>query len=452
MSLIQRLLLPLVLALFFSCNCPSPIEAAYSSTDSNAVTPSPKTIQNPGGGTIVYGPLSGQLTLQAALGETLKKVDSDYGEKPQLGKMLQNKAGTAWEGFFTVNNKKQNNTPMTGLVIIYAPQTGTAGGATLIDTAANFPKSANSMLQRLVQDVTNRAKAAPQGTASAPATNVASAPAQKLTPYIFPDGSGSMGLPPGWSVTRVQLGDVTAKGPNGEVLRFGMLILALDPNLPQSRTLTGGRNVAPGNYVLVPYNQDPATLLQQATNQLFQKSRLQPPTFTFKQTKDLGGMQAGKNYMLYGDVDRHDGSGPQSTIIEVILSVPDPKILGSYQIKVFQITAAPEVMEQDAATIAEIFPNYSLNTQYVNAVAMQGLHEIMVQQRASTAYFNQQMASTDLASQGMSDLLRGESVFTDSDTGMRYRGPDDLASALQNANPNRFQTVPLSQYIQGVDY
>jgi hypothetical protein len=46
---------------------------------------------------------------------------------------------------------------------------------------------------------------------------------------------------------------------------------------------------------------------------------------------------------------------------------------------------------------------------------------------------------------------RGQS-FTDNDTGMRYRGPDDLASALQNANPNRFQTVPLSQYIQGVDY
>jgi len=156
--------------------------------------------------------------------------------------------------------------------------------------------------------------------------------------------------------------------------------------------------------------------------------------------------------MLYGDVDRHDGSGPRSTLTEIVLSVPDPKILGSYQMKVFQITAAPQVMQQDAATIPEIFSNYSLNAKYVNAVAMQGLQEIIVQQRASTAYFNQQMASTDLASQGMSDLLRGESVFTDNDTGMRYRGPDDLASALQNANPNRFQTVPLSQYIHGVDY
>ena len=174
---------------------------------------------------------------------------------------------------------------MTGLVIVYAPKSGTAGGATLIDTTANFPKSANSMLQSLVQQVTNNAKAAQnasQAGASSATDNVASAPAQKLTPYIFSDGSGSIGLPPGWSVTRAQLGDVSAKGPNGEALRFGMSIFALDPNLPQSRTLTGGGNAAPGNYVLVPYNQDPATLLQQAMNQLAQKSRVQPTTFTFK--------------------------------------------------------------------------------------------------------------------------------------------------------------------------
>lgn len=453
--IVKRWSLLLLLVLLRGLTHAPVVQAASGVADASAANSAVKTIKNPGGGTIVYGPLSGQLTPQGALGETLKRTENDYGAKPQLGKVLQNQPGTIWEGFFTVNNKKQGNTPMTGLVIVYAPKSGPAGGATLIDTTANFPKSANSMLQNLVQQVTNRAKAAQsasQAGASGAAANVASAPAQKLTPYIFPDGSGSIGLPPGWSVIRAQLGDVSAKGPSGEALRFGMSIFALDPSLPQSRTLTGGRNVAPGNYVLVPYNQDPATILQQAFNQMAQKSRAQPPTFTFKQTKDLGGMQSGKNIMLYGDVDRHDGTGVQSTITELIMSVPDPRLLGSYQMKVFAITAPPEVLQQDAATIAEIFPNYSLNARYVNAVAVQGIQNIIVQQRASTAYFNQEMASTDLMSQGMSDLLRGESVFTDSDTGMRYRGPDDLASALQNANPNRFQTVPLSQYIQGVDY
>jgi hypothetical protein len=52
----------------------------------------------------------------------------------------------------------------------------------------------------------------------------------------------------------------------------------------------------------------------------------------------------------------------------------------------------------------------------------------------------------------MSDYLRGESVVVDNDTGTHYRGPDHLASALSNANPNRFQTLSTGQYISGVDF
>jgi len=247
--------------------------------------PTFKTIQNTGGGTIVYGPLSGQLSFQAALSETLKQVDSDYGDRPQLGKVLQNKAGTIWEGFFTVANKKKGGAKMAGLVIVYAPKTGTAGGATLIDTTDRFPQTVNSMLQRLVQEVTNNAKTAqstPQGasggsggsSASTSAANVKAAPAQKLQPYVFPDGSGSMGLPQGWTVSRAQLGDVIAKGPNGEALRFGFTIVALDPTNPQSRALTGGRNTAPGNMVLIPYDSDPGTVFKSAGEQLAQKARV----------------------------------------------------------------------------------------------------------------------------------------------------------------------------------
>ena len=447
-AILKRFSFLFPLVLIYVCSHSSVMEAQ------SAAAPSFKTVQNSGGGAIVYGPLGGQETYQAALGQMLKQVEADYGDKPQLGSLLQSRRGSVWEAFCTFSNKKKGNTAMTGLVIVYAPQSGTAGGATLIDTTANFTKSANSMLQRLVQEVTNNAKAAqsaPKSGAAPPAASASSAPAQKLTPYIFPDGSGSMGLPPGWTPTRAQMGDVTAKGPNGEVLRFGMLVVALDPNLPSSRALTGGRNAAPGSMVLVPYNQDPAAIYQQTVNQLAQKNHMQPATFTFQQTKDLGRMQAGKNYMLFGNVDRHDGSGIQSTIIEIIIGPDNPQMMG-YQMKLFQITGPPQVIQQDAATIAEIFPNYSLNTRYINAVAIQGIQQIIVQQRADTAYFNQQMASTDLMSQGMSDYLRGESVFVDSDTGTHYRGPDDLASALQNANPNRFQTLPLGSYIHGIDY
>ena len=163
-------------------------------------------------------------------------------------------------------------------------------------------------------------------------------------------------------------------------------------------------------------------------------------------------MPSGKNYMFLGDVDRHDGSGLQTTVIQAIMSAPNPQLLGSYQITVLQLIGPPQVMQQEVATDAEMFSSYHPNSKVIVGAAVQALQQIHAQDLANAANFNQQMSSIDLQSQGMSDLLRGETVFKDNDTGFRYRGPDNLASALQNANPNRFETVPLSQYIQGVDY
>jgi hypothetical protein len=435
-------------------------------TDSGGAASTVKTIKNPGGGTIVYGRLSGQLTPQMALGETMKRVVADYGDRPQIGSALRNRAGTLWEGFFTVSNKKQGNVPMTGMVIVYTPASGTSGSATLIDTTANFPMSANSMLQSLVQAVTGNAKSAQTGPQGAPpsgpqsgpqkarenspspaAARAPPGPPERLTPVRFPDGTGSIGLPPGWTLVGAREGDVSAKGPNGEALRFGLAVQVLDPGFPQSRSLSG---LARQGYVTVRYNQEPAEIFQEAVSQMNRKTRGQPPTLTIKQSRDLGGMTQGKNYMLYGDVDRHDGAGLQSLVVQVSISPPNPQFFGSYQMKVYQLTAPQQAMRKDLTDA--IFASYKSNGAAITGIAVQRLGQIQEQDRVNEANFEQQMANTDLMSQGMSDLLRGESVFTDADTGRRYRGPDDLASALQNANPNRFQTVPLSQYIHGVDY
>jgi hypothetical protein len=449
------------LVLVFSICGPSlAAQTDSGAAGTNASAPTLKTIKNPGGGTIVYGRLSGQLTPRQALGETLKRIVADYGDRPQIGSALRNRAGTLWEGFFTVSNKKQGNVPMTGLLIIYAPNSGTAGSATLIDTTANFPMSANAMLQSLVQAVTGNAKAVqngaqasapgattkPQGSAPVAKARTPSGPPEKLTPYAFPDRSGSIGLPPGWTPVGAKLGDVSAKGPNGETLRFGLAVQVLDPGFPQSRTLTG---LARQGYVTVRYNQEPAEIFQQAVSQMNRQSRAQPPALTIKQSRDLGGMTQGKNYILLGDLDRHDGAGLQSIVAQVSITPPNPQFYGTYQMKVYQLTAPQPI---PPALANAIFASYQSNGAVITGAAIQNLGQIQAQDRINEANFEQQMANTDLMSQGMSDLLRDESVFTDSDTGRRYRGPDDLASALQNANPNRFQTVPLSQYIHGVDY
>ena len=51
---------------------------------------------------------------------------------------------------------------MEGLAIVYAPKTGTAGGAVLLDSADKFPTTVNSMFTKLKQELGT--SASPSGT------------------------------------------------------------------------------------------------------------------------------------------------------------------------------------------------------------------------------------------------------------------------------------------------
>ena len=465
-KLIKRFPLLVIFALLCSCTNAPAVKAGSQTTD--ASSPALKTVQNPGGGTIVYGAVPGQQTYKTVLSAMMKRVEADYGDRPQLGNLLQSRNGNFWEGFFSFANKKQSGSaPMTGMVVIYAPQSGTSGGATLIDTTANFPKTANSMVQTLVhsiqtgsqaaQNSTKGASTAPASTApaasapaaSAPAASAAaSGPAQKLTPYAFPDGTGAVSLPAGWKPTSAHMGDVIASGPNGETLRFGFVVEALDPNLPSARTMGAGRNGAPGSFVLVPYNEDPVKIYQDTVNQLSQKQHLPMATFTVQQTQDMHA-PSGKNFIFFGTIMKSGASAPSDTIIQLLCS-PENQL--GYEIKIFQITAPEQVFKQETATLNSIFPTYTQDAKLISQMATANARTVIQAEKNTIAYEQQITDSTDRMTQGMSDMLRDQSVFVDSSTGQHYRGPDDLASALQNANPNRFTTLSPGQYISGVDY
>ena len=51
-----------------------------------------------------------------------------------------------------------------------------------------------------------------------------------------------------------------------------------------------------------------------------------------------------------------------------------------------------------------------------------------------------------------SDYLRGTTVIHDTELNGHGRVSDDVADALVHADPNRFEVVPPSQYVQGIDY
>ncbi|MGB9409019.1 MAG: hypothetical protein WCA89_15900 [Terracidiphilus sp.] len=422
-----------------------------------------KTIDMPNGGHIYWGVMAGQPTPQDAMGKTLQRVTAICGDRPQLGKLDKNPTGEILAGFFTVTGKNLDGKPMEGLAIVYAPKTGTAGGAVLLDDANRFPSTVNALFARLKQELGAPASSsgapssagrsgapAKAGTSTAAAAPVKSGPPQQLQPDVFPDGTGVIGLPAGWTAGNAVKGDVSATGPHGEKLRFGWTIAVIDPTNPGSRVLMGNsRGAAPANFVAIPYSADPATAYKAAFTQLSQKARKQPPAIDIAKVQDIP-MQGGKNSMLYGHMDFHDGLGNQYLVAQMINT---PVIAaGSWQMTLHVMYGPEQAMGAEASTIAEIFPSYSRNNNRLNAIVntqMQQSIAITNQALNTVAQYND---SADRMTASMSNMLRDQTVVVDTRTGGHATTSDDLAGALINANPNRFQSVSPSGYISGIDY
>jgi len=126
--------------------------------------------------------------------------------------------------------------------------------------------------------------------------------------------------------------------------------------------------------------------------------------------------------------------------------------MGSWQMTLYVMYGPEQAMGEEGSTIAEIFPNYSRNTQMVNAIVNQQIQQSIAVTNQALNTIAQYNDSSDRMTAGMSNMLRDQSVVVDTQTGGHATTSDDLAGALINANPGRFQTVSPSGYIPGIDY
>jgi hypothetical protein len=420
-----------------------------------------KTIQVAGGGTIYMGALAGQPTPQTGMGKVLQRVTALCGDRPVLGKLDKNTTGEILAGFFTVTGKKLDGKPMEGLVIVYAPKTGSAAAAVLLDDADRFPTTVNTMFARLKQQLGAPSSAAPSaaGPSATPAASTAptkassaapvpSGPTQPLQKYTFPDGTGAIGLPMGWKVSSAQKGQVIASGPNNEGLRFGWAVSVIDPTNPQSHTLMpNSRGPAPQQFVAIPYSADPGTAYKAALTQFAQKARHRPPIVDIASVNNL---PANKNYMLYGDTDFNDGKGKQSFIAQVIDTAP--QMMGTWQMTLFIIYAPQQTMASEIGTFTAIFNGYTSNQNRIASISQAQTGQALASEKQFMNTMSSEIDASDRSVAGFDNVLRNQTVIVDTQTGGHATTSDDLANALINANPNLFQSVSTSGYIPGIDY
>jgi hypothetical protein len=433
------------------------------------------SIDNPGGGSIAYAQLPLQHTVQGAMGKVLQYASQRFGARPQVDRVMKSPDGNSLALTFTVK-PPNGGQEITGLALVAVSESKPGAGAVLSDQSDRFRTTIKPMLKRLQQEAiakggggsaqasasassaSNSSGSASAGPASTSAAKTSasppapSAPAAALRQTPFPDGSGAIGLPDGWRITSAHAGDVIAQGPHGEGVRFGMPVSVLDPRNAQSQALGHGPGgTAPGNFVYIPFGTDGATAFKSAITQFSQKQRKPPPTIDYTAVKELpNDGKGGRNYFLVANVDAHDGKGPVVAWMQVGIGVP--LALGGYQMIFCQVTVPAAQADQEAATVGKIFGSYQLNAAVAGG-------EIQADTQLTTRIFQSTMGTirhaedvSDRETQATSDYLRGNTVIRDTELNGHGRVSDDVADALVHADPNRYEVVPPSQYIQGIDY
>ncbi len=441
---------------------PSNTGSTPASTDHSANDPL-RVLDYPGGGKIIYGPLPHKASVQDAMAAMLRMVHNNFGDRPEVGRFFQTKGSNSVATFFTFNNTKDNNRPMSGLIIVSAPPGGPLAGAMLFDEAQRFKTSANSMMAKLNEVWQPEG----QGSGGAENASVSSGPAT-LHQTAFPDNGGSVGFLPDGASPEATAAWFTPKAPTANRSTTGVVTPVMDPNNPQTRQMMmmetqGGRLPLPGAYVAYPYGGDPVRSFIAVTALSAQKQRHPAPTYHITSTKDLGSAPTGHCTRAIGDVDRHDGAGLLAANTVICISQP---MGGTWLMTLYQDNVRPDMVTREQATMDAISKSYKLNAAVIQRETQETVNQIhqigadsMRRAAESHAAFDARNAALaensdarDRHNQDFTNYLRDNTVITDTQTGEHATTYNSYADALVQADPNRYQYVPTQNLLKGIDY
>ncbi len=412
-----------------------------------------KVIDNPGGGQVIYGPVVNQTTPQGAMIAVLRYLHTHFGDRPQVGKIFQARDGQSFGAFFLVNAKSQGNKPLAGLVLVSMPRGAEPAAAILYDDSNRFAKTEPVLFRKLTEAWKRDA------TQPASANAVAPGNVPPLTPTRFPDGSGSVNLPPGWRVSFASHGSAKIDGPRGEAVLLSNTVGPIyDPRSPyvQSRM----RYANPSNHLFFCATSDPldtylCALRHVAPQVSFQlkNSRAIPPQ-----------RRAVQAVLIDADIDRHDGKGPQ--LCELGLSITAISQTGDRTLGINGTCAPPALAAQEQPTLKAIYDSYTMNNQVVSSEfaadqarsraagnnARIAANQAHATEDARSAAFQAHMDNIDRFSKSFQNYQLDQTELQDNNLNARGAVPNSLADALVKANPDRYQIVPTQDFLKGSDF
>jgi hypothetical protein len=448
-----------------------------------------KTLDSPGGGEIVYGPLEGVASLSGAMVDVLRTVHEHFDDRPRVGKFLQARDGHSVATFFSVTDKSQGGRAFAGLAIVsLAEGSSSAAGAVLYDDAARFAQTEPAMMKTL-GDTWHLSSPPPPLPAAAPAAGanpIGPSPGAAQERQARPahlqvatggDRSASVTLPEGWRLTGVAGGQLTAEGPKGEMVGLGIMLQGIrnpgGPRMPMFGPPGGG---AP---LVAPFGGDLFASFDSLTNQVRRNKRLPAASYQLTKSEPLPATQYEQRVVqALFEVDLHDGKGRRKGSARIgamhVRGVP------TWALTISSSNAPVAVADAEKATLLAIVRSYRQDPQVIaqetrqvigriNASAHAARIRANAQSAANDAHnrafdahmadldsrnraFDAHMDNLDRSSKSFQNYLLDRDVVQDNDRNERGTVGNGYGDALVKSNPDRFQYVQQKDFIKGVDY
>ncbi len=426
-----------------------------------------KFIDLPGGGHVVYGSLDDVSTMPQAMGFMLRQVHGHFGDRPQVGRFFQSKSGDSLATFFTLTAKKQDGKPTSGLVIVAMPAGTHPAAAVLFDNSDRFAKTEPTLMAKLTDawrkqsEQSAQAHAAGHGSEVNRGAQAAAAPVPPMRAQSVGDGTSSISLPAGWTITGSGAGQVHVAGPHGEGIHMGVMIQNIyDPRNPRAASLVRYMQMGHNPVIVCPRTNDMVSDYVCVSKQ-FRALQHKPP-MDFNPTQ-VTPMQNGGAVVL-AKVDEHDGVGAKIVKLQIAAMPEGPQ--GGWVMTLFSEVAPEQVASQQWPTINAIAASYRQNGRALFAQSEAIVNDIHARSELNTKLAQGRSEQNDEHNRSVEQYWDDNAKYNKSfenyqldrstiaTTDNEYHGTFDnrTADALVQSNPDRFQYVQTRDLLKGIDY
>jgi hypothetical protein len=386
----------------------------------------------------------------------LKLIRGHFGDRPEIGRFYQARGTGSAATFFTVTAKNQGGKRLRGMVIVsQAAPERPVDGAVMFDDAERFDKSWTPMM-KLLNQAWHQQGSQPVGDSPASRPTGAPRPVPALRPTPFPDGSGSVGLPDGWHMTKAQMGSAWAEGPDGQSVALAAQLQAYDPRSPMARQY-GSR---PGT-VLAPCCDLVRAWVAAAESAIPHGGS--KPSIRVISTEPMQGRPGA--LLASVEVDYHDGKGPISNRLQLERLGGRPGAQ-SWAFLFFRLSAPTRIADQVGPTLSAIARTYGQNTAMIMNEGAREADQItrdaearrQIQNQKNQSYYDYlhgvQANSDEQAkrNQAFDNYLLDRAVIVNTDTGAHGTTGYGTADLLVKQFPDHFQYVPTQDFVKPTDY